>query len=154
MSKIVVLLGLVVLSQNVSAGPLGRFHEGKSAAQIQVRPVEVCSAPKAAPLEVSSPKEGQIFDLNSLSAAQVVLADQDYRNTRVRFYGTEALGDEVQFIEGTNSPAHMIVKHSTGHQPNSCTRQSPCTVLIVVSRGEKSTVVPIKFVRGEISPQR
>lgn len=84
---------------------------------------------------IEQPADGAQFSISKTTVIDVTVANQDYQNVQISFRGTEAVPD-FQWLPSANGPARAY-KQQNGGGFSQCTTQKPCTVFIIVQKGDQ-----------------
>lgn len=98
--------------------------------------------------EISAPADGQTFKIDQTSAIDVTLADNKYTDTTTSFGGDTARVPEFNWapIQGTQARVYRAPQQGFGGMGSGqCTQKLPCSIVIIVTRGDNKDVHTIQM---------
>src|SRR2546421_618567 len=99
--------------------------------------------------QISSPADGQAFKIDQTSAIDVTLSDNSYTDVTTTFGGDTARLTEFNWapVQNTQARVYRAVQQGFGGGvgQGQCTQKLPCSIVIVVTRGNEKDVRTISL---------
>ena len=93
---------------------------------------------------IESPAQGAQYSIAQTQVIQVTLANQEYQDTSIQFLGTESVPEFI-WQSTAGGPAQAF-KNAQGAGFGTCTAQRPCTIFIIVTRGDQKDFRTISLI--------